>query len=175
MDFLIKAYFCVSSRYPGAHCTGFIKWIQINILIIKIYSRITDQICCTRIKVSVSNIPANHQSIQNGIYDQINGTKYYASINKPQAIWYVEEYNNWAIGPLSKLGTKIRSITSTRYIHFIGEFPTLMHHLMFHQLCKNEYNINSWFIWIKNTNKVVGHTWLKNFKNILKIVFFLTI
>ena len=114
---------------------GFFKllayfWVYCHFLCItpyKIYSRISDQICCTRIKVSVSNIPANHQSIQNGIYDQINGTKYYASINKPQAIWYVEEYNNWAIGPLSKLGTKIRSITSTRYIHFIGEFPTFMY------------------------------------------------
>ena len=69
---------------------------------------------CQNIQVILQNeVLSKHEWLE-GSYqlDQIvNGRSSWISLSS--AIWFIPEYNQWAIGNLEKIGTKWRSITVT--------------------------------------------------------------
>ena len=65
--------------------------------------------------MSLANEVQSKQSSRAGTYQQkgtINGRPYWVNPTNDEAIWYYPQYKDWAIGPLSNLGTNWRSITS---------------------------------------------------------------
>ena len=68
---------------------------------------------CERIIVTLKNNALAAQRSREGIYRQssvVNGKTSWVS--KSQAIWYNQELNEWAIGPLDYIGTIYTAISS---------------------------------------------------------------
>ena len=68
---------------------------------------------CETLRVDLKNIALNTQGKTQGTYQKsayVNGKPSWVSNN--QAIWWISEYNEWAIGDLTSLGTDIRGITA---------------------------------------------------------------
>ena len=66
------------------------------------------------IEVILNNDAKTFQWSREGIYDEhiiVNGRKSWRSTEN--AIWYVPQYNSWAVGSLDAIGGTIRGITST--------------------------------------------------------------
>ena len=75
--------------------------------------------CCDTISVELSGGAMNKQGSNAGIYSykgDINGRKYWLKSDGKQAIWYVPEFKDWAIGATAnnKLGSRYRNICSVK-------------------------------------------------------------
>ena len=70
---------------------------------------------CAAIIVTLDNNALVAQGSREGIYHNssiVNGKASWTSTS--QAIWYVQEFAKWAIGPIESIGTKNRGISSDR-------------------------------------------------------------
>jgi hypothetical protein len=71
---------------------------------------------CRVLSVTLKNDALKFQPLINGTYflsDIVNAKPSWKHKVNSKAIWYVPEYDDWAIGFLKKLGTTYRGLTST--------------------------------------------------------------
>ena len=68
---------------------------------------------CSNLQVILKDDILSKQGSRQGVYEFneiVNGRNSWKTSS--QAIWYIPEFKDWAIGPLSGIGTKLRGITS---------------------------------------------------------------
>jgi hypothetical protein len=76
---------------------------------------IADSVCCKHIEVMVHDELVNNIGQNAGTYrinDQVNNYTSWVSDNGMRAIWHINEWNQWAIGDIQNIGSKIRGIRS---------------------------------------------------------------